>query len=298
LGIGVLITAMNSANALLSSHVGMLPAGIFIHLAGLATVSLVLLVRRERRREGGERPSPYLYGGGAIGVATVLACAYSFTRIGAGLAVALALAGQTAGSLAVDATGFLGMKKYPFSPLRLLWLGLAVAGLFIMVGRSEWRVDPPSFAAAFASGLFTLASSILNSRLSAKIGHWRGVRANFVVGLAVTSLLVLAIRPSLSPLGEGIVQAGPLLLLGGGALGVAVVGGICFMLPRMPVLNATLAMFSGQVAAGLLIDAIAQGPVPTRRIVGAIVLLAGLAGSSIGAPRGASDDLRAKARHD
>jgi transporter family-2 protein len=277
LGLGLVITAMNGLNSLLARGIGSIAAVVAIHLSGLVAVSLVLLVRKEARAPG--RAPLYLYAGGAVGLLTVFSSAYAFSRLGASLAVALALTGQVAGSLVIDSTGLLGMPKYPFAARRLIGLGIALAGLLLMVG--EWKLSWSSLAMAFLAGLCPSISTLLNSRLGSRIGLWRGVRANYLVGLAAAAPITLALGPPLAPLAEALAATSPLVIAGGGIMGVGVVASISFLLPRMPTLRSTLAIFSGQVLAGLAADALWGGTVPARRIGGAALLIAGLAANSL-----------------
>lgn len=290
--IGALITLMSGVNSRLAGIVGNLVATLVIHVVGLAGVSALLLVKREQVRplSGQGRLPVYYYLGGFVGVATVFSSIYAFAALGAALAVALALLGQALFSVVVDATGFLGRTRYPLSLRRLPGIGLAVAGVAIMgaafvgqpdVGQGSAAVNGGSSAlamlVALGSGVLPGLTFILNSELGRRKGIVRSTRANYVTGLATTLVIVLAVRPPAAEAAHAVVTAGPFLALGGGLLGVTVVTAMNFIFPRMPAFSATLLLFSGQALSGVLIDAVAEGALDARKLVGTFVLLVGLA---------------------
>lgn len=286
--VGVLLTVMNSINSRFSAEVGSYLSVLAIHLAGLAAVSLVLLLPKARGPAGtdqGPRPPIHLYLGGFLGVGTVFACNAAFTGLGPSLAVALALLGQMLASLAVDATGFLGRRKYPPSLKSLPGIALCLAGIAVMAGRSGGRLG--YMAIALASGILPLLSFILNSQLAQRRGIWRSARVNYVVGLATTTAVLVALRPPLAA-GVGALRdlaaggmAGYVYILGGGILGVMATAITNSIFPRIPALWSTLLMFGGQALAGLALDAIGQGAVSPAKLAGTALVLAGLGANAL-----------------
>ncbi len=271
--IGAVITLMNDVNSRFSGIVGNLVAAVVIHLVGLTAVSVILLVRQERAQPG--RLPFYYYLGGFVGVWTVFSSIYAFANLGASFAVALALLGQTLFSVAVDATGLLGRKKYPLSLRSLPGIALAVVGVGIMAG--NWRSDAPAMLVGLASGALPGLTFILNSELGRRKGIFRSTRVNYITGLATVLLILAVARPPAGAAVRAVVSAGPLLALGGGITGVAVVAAINIVFPRMPAFSATLLMFCGQAMTGLVIDAVTDGVFDARKLFGTLVLLAGLA---------------------
>ncbi|HOX34039.1 MAG TPA: DMT family transporter [Spirochaetales bacterium] len=275
--VGALITLMNGLNSRFAARVGYLAAALVIHLAGLAAVQLILLARREGRggREGRERLPPYYYLGGFVGVGTVFASSYAFARLGATLAVALALLGQALFSLGADATGLLGRKRYPLSARRLPGIALALAGVALMAG--QWRANIPALLAGLAAGLCPGLSFILNSELGRRVGVFRSTRVNYLAGLATILAVALALRLPLAASAQAVAEAGPFLALGGGFMGVAVVSSMNFIFPRLSAFSATLLVFGGQALTGLALDGLAGGMLDTRKLAGTALLLAGFA---------------------
>ncbi len=314
--VGALITLMSGVNSRLAGHVGNLVAIVVIHMVGLAAISAISLVKREEGRPG--RLPVYLYLGGLVGVGTVFSSNYAFAALGASLAVALALLGQTFCSVAIDAAGLLGRKKYPLSARRLPGTGLAIVGVAIMaqavlgpaVGGTGSRAAsaegarPHALAmlVALLSGALPALSFTLNSELGRCRGVLRSTRANYLVGLATAVVIALAAGPHGSGLvdaARSVAAAGPFLVAGGGLMGVVVVAAMNFTFPRVSAFAATLLLFSGQALAGVLLDAIVAGALDLTKLVGIVVLLAGLTVDSLLLERGRSEgtaDARAKRR--
>jgi bacterial/archaeal transporter family-2 protein len=270
--VGALITVMNGINSRFSETAGYFLAVPVIHVAGLATVSLILLARPETRRPG--RLPFYYYSGGVFGIVTVFTSSYSFAALGASFAVALSLVGQALFSIAADATGLLGRERYPLTLRSLPGLALSIAGAAVMAG--DWKADAPAMLAALASGAVPGFTFILNSELGRRKGLFRSVRVNYVTGLAASLLVLLASGQSPALFGPSLARAGAGLSLGGGIMGVAVVASMNYIMPRVPAFYATLLAFSGQALAGLVIDFAAEGLWDWRKLIGTLVLLAGL----------------------
>jgi transporter family-2 protein len=284
--VGALITLMSGVNTRLSGRVGSLAATVAIHVAGLAAVSAIMLVKREAMREGKEegRLPAWYYLGGVVGVGTVFSSIYAFTALGASLAVALALLGQTLFSIALDATGFLGRRKFPLSARRLPGIALAIAGVVVMshaVIAGNWRADVPAILIALAAGATPVISFSLNSELGRRKGVLRSTRANYLTGLAGTLLIVAVVRPPVVDAVRAVAAAGPFLALGGGFMGVAVVTSMNFIFPRISAFSATLLLFSGQALMGLVLDGVTVGVFDMWKLVGTVVLLSGLAVDSL-----------------
>jgi bacterial/archaeal transporter family-2 protein len=270
--VGALITVMNGINSRFSEAAGYFLAVPVIHVAGLATVSLILLARPEARRPG--RLPLYYYTGGVFGILTVFSSSYSFAALGASFAVALSLVGQALFSLTADATGLLGRDRYPLSIRSLPGLVLAIAGAAVMVG--DWKADAPAMLAALASGAVPGFTFILNSELGRKKGLFRSVRVNYVAGLAASLLVLLASDQAAAGFVPSLARAGAGLSLGGGIMGVVVVASMNYIMPRAPAFYATLLAFSGQALTGLAIDFAAEGLWDWRKLAGTLVVLAGL----------------------
>lgn len=271
--VGAVITVMNGINSRLAAAVGILLAALVIHLVGLAAISVLSLIRRE---EGSRERLPfYYYLGGCIGVGTVFTSTYAFNALGAAMAVALALLGQTLFSVFADAVGFLGRERYPLTPRRLPGIALAALGVLVMAGKG--RAEPFAMLVALASGAIPGLSFILNAELGRKKGIVRSTRFNYLTGLGTTAAIILLFRPAFRPALSVLASINPLFICGGGLLGVVVVASMNAVFLRMPAFSATLLIFVGQALAGVLIDLVADGKFDLRKLLGTILVIGGLA---------------------
>jgi len=281
--VGAVLTVMSLLNSRLSAAAGSVAGIIVIHAVGLVAAAVVLAIAREPRRPG--RLPLYAYLGGVLGVGTVFATVYSFNELGASLAVALALLGQTVCSIVIDATGFLGRPVYPLSARRLPGILLAAAGIAIMAG--GWRANVPALLAGLVAGIIPGITFTLNSELGRKKGVFHSVIANYVTGLGTILVIAVFVRPPIAASARAVLDAGPILALGGGLLGVGMVSSMNVIFPRVPAFSATLLLFGGQALSGVLVDWVASGSFDARKLVGTIVVLAGLALNTVLSPRAA-----------
>ncbi|MDF2880337.1 MAG: putative rane protein [Clostridiaceae bacterium] len=128
---GALIAIMIMFNGTLSNSSGNYFSIIVIHLVGLFSIILVIMVSKSKLQVNKSLPL-YLYSGGAIGVFTVLFNNLSFTALGVSLPLALGLLGQAISSIIIDHFGLLDMKTIPFRKDKIIGLLLVILGIFIM----------------------------------------------------------------------------------------------------------------------------------------------------------------------
>jgi transporter family-2 protein len=269
---GGLLTLMNILNSVLAVRVGNYVSLIVIHSVGLVALCLILLIRKERG-SGAKLPF-YYYGGGFVGVGTVLACNVAYAKLDASLAVSLALLGQLIGSIVVDTTGLLGRKKYPLSARSLPGIVLALVGIIIISG--PWAGKISFMALALISGLLPSVSFTMNSQLGVAKGIFRSAWMNYALGLVTTLVLIAIVRPPLAQGVAGLGGTGLLYIVGGGLLGVVMVVATNFIFPKIPALWSTLLMFTGQALTGVIVDAIAQGSFSGRKLAGTLIVLSGM----------------------
>lgn len=129
--IGILITIMVTFNGILESHIGNYLAVLIIHIVGLTSISLILIMKREKPVFKKGIPY-YLYSGGAIGILLVLVNNICFSNLGASLTLSLGVFGQLLLSSVIDHFGLMGMDVYKFQPKKLIGFSIILIGIVIM----------------------------------------------------------------------------------------------------------------------------------------------------------------------
>lgn len=129
---GVLIAFMITLNGGLSKLYGNYNSTVLIHIVGLISIIIVLILKKSKIK--GLRGIPlYLYSAGAIGVLTVFFNNIGFASLGVSIPLALGLFGQTITSVIIDQFGLLGMEKVTFHKKKYFGLLLIVAGITVMM---------------------------------------------------------------------------------------------------------------------------------------------------------------------
>ena len=130
--IGAIVSVMILFNGTLLNISGNFTSSIIIHIVGLFSIILVLLLSKSKFKIGKGIPL-YLYTAGAIGVFTVVLTSLSFAKLGVTLTLALGLLGQSFISILIDHFGLLGMKPIKFNRKKCIGLLIIVVGISIMM---------------------------------------------------------------------------------------------------------------------------------------------------------------------
>ena len=131
---------------------------------------------------------------------------------------------------------------------------------------------------AFFSGLTRTVSRMVNAQLSAQIGPFQSTFYNYVLGLVCSGLILSLSR---DPLPISTLTGGqiPAWAYWGGAVGVLFVVLSNLVTPKMSAFVMTLLIFGGQIATGLALDVWLQHQLSLGKIVGGVLILAGLLGN-------------------
>lgn len=129
---GTIVTIMNVFNGQLSNQVGVYLSTVIIHLVGLFTLIIIMIIKKQKISFQNHIPL-ILYTGGMIGVFTVLFNVISISTIGAALVTALGLLGQMLTSLVLEYKGWLGAKKRTITFQKVISLVLVMIGIGVMI---------------------------------------------------------------------------------------------------------------------------------------------------------------------
>lgn len=118
-------------NGTLSKSLGNYTSSVIIHIIGLFSMIIVLLISKSKIKIQKNIPL-YLYSAGAIGVFTVLFNNISFSAVGASVTIALGLLGQSLASILIDHFGLLGMNYVKFRKKKIIGLVFITLGIYVM----------------------------------------------------------------------------------------------------------------------------------------------------------------------
>jgi len=129
--IGAILSIMIMFNGVLTKTTGNYISIVVIHIVGLFSIILILLIRRPKLKLQNNIPL-YWYSAGAIGVITVLFTNLSFLELGVSVTIALGLLGQSISSIIIDNFGLLGMDVVKFEKKKFIGLIFIAIGILIM----------------------------------------------------------------------------------------------------------------------------------------------------------------------
>lgn len=264
---GMLISVMVVFNGGLNGRVGQTAALVIIHLAGLVFILLLMLIKREKLRL--KRLPFYLYLGGLLGIMTTVFNNTAFGHISVSAMMALGLLGESVSSLLADHFGLLGLPKRPMRPQKL-WGGLlALAGVVFMW--DDFQLIP--VIVCLLAGVTVLISRLINGRQAAHSGLLGSTLINYAVGLTGSLLLLLFTGGGQS---VSFAMSGPFYIYLGGVMGGVIVLISSFCVGKIPSFYMTLALFLGQVLAGVLLDMVLAQAFPMNNLIGGLFVLGGL----------------------
>lgn len=132
LGNGALIALMILSNGLMVEVLGNTAATLVNHLIGLATALIFFFITGNRWASIKGIPIFYLLAG-LTGLMTVFMSNIAFLALGATVTLMLSMFGRLVASSIIDHYGLMGMKTFPFKPLKLVGLGLMSLGVVFIV---------------------------------------------------------------------------------------------------------------------------------------------------------------------
>lgn len=133
-GAGGLIALQAPINAGLGRSTGSLPAAFVSFAVGtLALGAIVVLSGKAAGVGSAFDVSWYYLLGGLLGAVYVANALIAVSTIGAGGVAAATITGQLVAALVFDRLGAFGLDQVPFTPERVLGVGLLLAGTYLVV---------------------------------------------------------------------------------------------------------------------------------------------------------------------
>lgn len=261
-----------SVAALLSFAVGL------VALVALALARGTFPAARARLRAA-RHIRPWYFVGGIGGAYLVSSSAAAAPQIGVSLVTVAIVAGQTFGSLGVDAAGLGPAGRQGVTAPRLAGVALAVVAVLLSAfagGAGELKLGLLLLVAG--AGVGVAVQQATNGRLQQASGDavFAAV-VNFAVGTVVLVVVFLLTVP------EHLSLAAPPLLYAGGLLGAAFVLVAAATVGVLGVLRLSLVAIAGQSVGALLLDAV--DPAPGRSLNVATVVGVLLTMAAVGVSR-------------
>lgn len=298
---GTALAAQARVNGALRERVG---NAVVVALVSFATGTVALLLgatltgrwRNAARLRSGTRWWWWL--GGLAGALLVASSAAAVPLVGVALTAVAVVAGATVGSLVVDRIGLSPRGRQRLTRPRVGGAALAVAGLLVGTVGRHGDVRPALLALVGVAGFASAAQQAANGQLQRHTGEALvAACVSFFAGTTALTLAVAALAatghlPSLHW------PAAPGLYLGGLG-GAAYISLGAYAVPRLGVLRVTLGTVAGQLAGGVLLDALTpatrHGP-DAASVAAALVTLAAVVVVSLDPSRGARRGPRQPAR--
>ena len=265
---GGVIAVMVLLNGKLTAIHGVYLASVIIHAAGVVFAGVICCAKRANMKS---RAPLWAYTGGAIGVLTTIFNNYAFGYITITSIVALGLLGQSLASVALDAFGWLGIKKRRSGKYSIIGYLAALIGTLIMINPSDSQALL-AVILSLCAGVTVVLSRTVNSRLSMETSPIAGSLINHIVGLPICVVLALLFQPSAS---AAAAKSSPVIYLGG-VLGVATVLLFNITVPKISAFRLTLLSFIGQIFMGMVLDFALGAELLTTTFTGGIIIAAGL----------------------
>lgn len=290
---GGLLAVQAGANAQLSKAIGSPFAATTLQLTVGTGLLLLIALFTGTLAALGALPQAewwHLIGGTASAI-YVVSTIVLFPRLGAVVSVGLFIAGQMLASLALDSFGMLGVAQTGLQAGAAIGTLVVLAGVAMIVfgqgGSDNLKADKLGWIAlALIAGAVLPVQGAVNALLRHDLGGAPfavGAISFFVATLAMAAvmLVVLALRKTPSP-NIGGVQTMPWWGWLGGVAGATYVTTVFTAIPVIGAAAAVGFTVAGQQIASVFVDRygwfrLPQRPVSGLRLVGVVLLLAGVA---------------------
>jgi transporter family-2 protein len=281
--VGALLSVQSGANVQLSAAAGSAVRGSALQLGLGAALLIVLSAIVGTPGAPGlfEDTEPWHLVGGLGSAVYITAGILLFPRLGAVVTVGLFITGQMLTSLALDATGALGVAQESLGAAALAGAAAVLLGVALIV-RAQTTLSGGAgpVALALVAGAVLPLQGAINAQLRADLdapitaGAWSFV----VAALAMLIVLAAGSRPAAPPQLERVPWWGWL----GGVCGATYVTSVFLLIPEIGVAPTIGLTVAGQQLASLFVDGygllrLPRRPVTAVRLAGVATLLAGVA---------------------
>ncbi len=241
---------------------------------GVILVSLILIFGHKNKTINPPREKAFwwMYFGGLFGVVVMVCNFYSVLNIGAGLAMAAAVFGQSLTGLVLDLFGLFGMTKRKQNARKFLSLLVSFIGIAVMSLSSSSGYSILFIFIGILAGVFTMLQMTYNSSFAKRKGALFSARQNALSGLLGTLVYAFILFPSNTLEGFTQLPSVPFTsIILGGTLAIVVVTTTNLVIPKIPAIYSALLLSSGQILASLFFDSFSW-----PLLCGALLMLLGI----------------------
>ncbi|AWZ49711.1 hypothetical protein C3495_13295 [Clostridiaceae bacterium 14S0207] len=280
--IGGMLATMIYFNVTLANSSGMLLSTLIINLVGLLSAIIFVSFSKEKKMVLKNIPL-YFFLGGIFSIFVVLSNNFCLPILGISLNTALSLLGQSVTSSLIDNFGLFGLEKIPFNKNKFPGFLLVLIGIITYIfakGTSNNSCSGLLMSAAIFTCLLTGAliviSLVVNSNLANRIGILHSSLINYII--AFSCLVIICIfTPKFSLTGNlHILKGIPFWTYLGGLFGVLIIALSNIVVPKIPVVYATLFMFIGQLYTSMVLEFISDGNFSTTKLLAGILITIGM----------------------
>ena len=222
-----------------------------------------------------------------IGICVVFIVSLAFARGGILLSLSGSLAGQTLSASVIDT--FFRKKEERNSLLqRIISPGLLLPGSFII--GIKCGVPIPWILLSWVPGILLMIQQKINSQNTIRWGTPVTVLFNYISALVIIIPLfvITGIPEALQEAGTSLSGLNDLLpwyyWIVGGFIGVFSTAITALLLVKAPALVVILGIFSGELTGGILLDIYNGNPVVMEKVIGLVLIAAGLLSGKINLP--------------
>ena len=294
---GALVPVQTAANSRLRSAVGFVYVSTLISFAvstlSLVAVSLAIGAPLIPTAAQAEATPWWLWTGGIIALGTITANILLFKAIGQLQAMVFPVFGQLAFSLAIDHFGLFGSRVIPITSLRLLGMGVVVAGVFLIAvlpNMGRWKsgtaggilVQTSWQTLGIVAGMLMASIGAIYARLGIALGS--PLQATTVSFVIATTAIVLfcAATGNIRAVWGAFRRDRPWWMWMGGIIGAAAVFVNSWCIPVVGVGLFSVALLLGQMVESLGMEhngwfGAPRKPVRAVQITGVVLMLCGVA---------------------
>lgn len=273
---GIAVAFMVQLNGMLEAEVGSIVSLVTIHSAGLVGSLVYWAIHRNRDREKGHRGKPapiWFLSAGLLGIPVVFLNMYLFAQAGILLALSGTLAGQSLAAMLLESSSWnqsgSSANIQHLMVLLLILPGTVLIGIFSGAG-------PLLIGLSLLPGGILLVQTMFNSYNAKRWGHPQMLCMNYSTALLVLVPLFFMQGSYGKITGLHLIGINPIILIGGGVLGVIAVGATALLLQKISPVKLFFGLYTGQLGSGIVLDAINGKGISAVKLIGVLCIAIGL----------------------